>query len=55
VTPAGRQAAARIREVASAAMREALADWSPQELHQLAGQFHRMVDDFFAYVAEDER
>jgi DNA-binding MarR family transcriptional regulator len=55
VTPAGRQAAARIREVASEAMRDALADWSPQELHQLAGQFHRMVDDFLAYVAEEER
>ncbi|WP_405735290.1 MarR family transcriptional regulator [Streptomyces sp. NBC_01537] len=55
VTPAGRQAAVRIREVAAAAMRDALADWSPQELHQLAGQFHRMVDDFLAYVAEEER
>jgi hypothetical protein len=36
-------------------MRDALADWSPQELHLPAGQFHRMVDGFLAYIAEEER
>jgi hypothetical protein len=27
----------------------------PQELHQLATLLHRMVDDFLAYSAEEER
>jgi hypothetical protein len=30
----------------------ALAHWSPDELHQFAALFHRMVDDFLAYDAE---
>jgi hypothetical protein len=36
-------------------MQEALADWTPQELHELARLFHRMVDDFVAYAAHEER
>jgi hypothetical protein len=35
-------------------MQMALADWSPQELQQLATLFHRMVDDFLSYAIEDE-
>lgn len=35
-------------------MQMALADWSPQELQQLATLFHRMVDDFLSYTIEDE-
>jgi hypothetical protein len=36
-------------------MQTALAHWPPQELHQLATLLHRMVDDFLAYTAEEER
>ena len=35
-------------------MQAALAHWPPQELHQLA-TLHRMVDDFLAYAAEEDR
>ena len=35
-------------------MQMALGDWSPQELHQLATLFHRMVGDFLAHVGEEE-
>jgi hypothetical protein len=34
-------------------MQMALADWSPQDLHQLATLFQRMVGDLLAQ-AEDE-
>ena len=36
-------------------MQAALAHWPPQELHQLATLLHRMVDDFLAYAAAEER
>jgi hypothetical protein len=49
LTPAGRAAAGRIREVGRSGMQAALAHWSPHELHQFATLFHRMVDDFPAY------
>ena len=52
LTPSGRAAANRIRKVGRSAMQAALAHWSPHELHQFAAQFHRMVDDFLAYDAE---
>jgi DNA-binding MarR family transcriptional regulator len=55
LTPAGTAAVDRIREVGRRAMQDALAIWTPQELHQLAMLFHRMVDDFLAYAARDER
>jgi hypothetical protein len=32
-----------------------LAHWPPQELHQLAMLLHRMVNDFLAYAAEEDR
>jgi DNA-binding MarR family transcriptional regulator len=54
LTPSGRAAAERVREVGRQAMQAALADWTPQELHQLATLFHRMVDDFLAYAAQEE-
>jgi DNA-binding MarR family transcriptional regulator len=54
LTPSGRAAADRIREVGRRAMQAALAAWKPQELHQLALLFHRMVDDFLASAAQDE-
>jgi DNA-binding MarR family transcriptional regulator len=55
LTPAGRAAAGRIREVGRSGMQAALAHWSPHELHQFATLFHRMVDDFLAYEAEQGR
>ncbi|MFE6286367.1 MarR family winged helix-turn-helix transcriptional regulator [Streptomyces sp. NPDC057877] len=54
LTTEGRQAISRIREVAAQGMRLALADWKPGELRQLAAPFHRMVDDFVAYAADEE-
>ncbi|HEX6473125.1 MAG TPA: MarR family transcriptional regulator [Streptosporangiaceae bacterium] len=50
LTRTGRGAAERVREVGRQAMEAALKDWTPQELHQLATLFHRMVDDFLAYA-----
>lgn len=35
-------------------MQLALSAWSPEELRQLAGLFHRMVDDFLSYAVDDE-
>ncbi|MFE5892120.1 MarR family winged helix-turn-helix transcriptional regulator [Streptomyces sp. NPDC056462] len=46
LTDAGRAAVDRIREAARAGMRLALADWSDEDLRQLAELFHRLVDDF---------
>jgi DNA-binding MarR family transcriptional regulator len=54
LTPAGIAAAGRIRQVGTSSMQAALADWPPQELHQLATLLHRMVDDFLAYSAAQE-
>ena len=54
LTPSGSAAAGRIREVGRSGMQAALVHWSPDELHQLATLFNRMVDDFLAYDAEHE-
>ncbi|HEY7486715.1 MAG TPA: MarR family transcriptional regulator [Streptosporangiaceae bacterium] len=54
LTPAGRAAVERVREVGRRGMEAALATWTPRELHQLATLFHRMVDDFLAYMAVEE-
>ncbi|MDH6629695.1 DNA-binding MarR family transcriptional regulator [Streptomyces sp. LBL] len=54
LTETGRQAIARIRDVGARGMELALADWSPEELRQLATLFHRMVDDFLSHAADDE-
>ncbi|MGW4138793.1 MarR family winged helix-turn-helix transcriptional regulator [Streptomyces mirabilis] len=54
ITPAGEEAVHRIREASTRGMQMALADWSPQELEQLATLFHRMVDDFLSHAIEDE-
>ena len=35
-------------------MQLALAEWTPQELRQLATLFHRMVDDFLNYAIDEE-
>ncbi|MFE3854873.1 MarR family winged helix-turn-helix transcriptional regulator [Streptomyces griseorubiginosus] len=54
LTETGQQAIDRIRDVGARGMQLALADWSPEELRQLAGLFHRMVDDFLSYSFDDE-
>jgi DNA-binding MarR family transcriptional regulator len=54
LTPAGQEAVDRIREASYRGMQMALAHWSPQELHQLATLFQRMVSDLLAGAAEDE-
>ncbi len=54
LTPAGQEAADRIREASYRGMQMALAHWSPQELHELATLFHRMVDDFQAQAVDEE-
>ncbi|WP_435282815.1 MarR family winged helix-turn-helix transcriptional regulator [Streptomyces koelreuteriae] len=54
LTDAGRQAIAKVREAGVRGMQMALSDWSPEELRQLAGLFHRMVDDFLAHAVEEE-
>jgi DNA-binding MarR family transcriptional regulator len=53
LTGTGREAIARIRETGIRGMQAALADWSPDDLRQLAALFHRMVDDFLACAAEE--
>ncbi|WP_326609202.1 MarR family transcriptional regulator [Streptomyces scopuliridis] len=53
LTAAGQEAVDRIREASRRGMQMALADWTPEELHQLATLFHRMVDDFVARAEED--
>ncbi|WP_189327225.1 MarR family winged helix-turn-helix transcriptional regulator [Streptomyces flaveus] len=46
LTPTGREAFARVREASVRGMQAALADWSPEDLEQLASLIDRMVDDF---------
>jgi DNA-binding MarR family transcriptional regulator len=52
LTPAGQEAVDRIRDAGARGMQMALADWSPEELRQLASLFHRMVDDFISHGEE---
>jgi DNA-binding MarR family transcriptional regulator len=54
LTETGEQAVARVRDAGTRGMQMALADWSPEELRQLATLFHRMVDDFLAHATEDD-
>ncbi|MER5200088.1 MarR family winged helix-turn-helix transcriptional regulator [Streptomyces sp. NPDC002755] len=54
LTEAGRGAVGRVRDAGARGMQLALADWSPEELGQLATLFHRMVDDFLSYAVDDE-
>lgn len=51
LTPAGRDAIGRISRAGRQQMLKALANWSPQELQQLATLISRMADDFIAYAA----
>ncbi|MFJ8111751.1 MarR family winged helix-turn-helix transcriptional regulator [Streptomyces sp. NPDC096132] len=54
LTDAGREAVDRVRDAGARGMQLALSDWSAEELGQLATLFHRMVDDFLSYAADDE-
>ncbi|MFF7132015.1 DNA-binding MarR family transcriptional regulator [Streptomyces sp. SAI-126] len=54
LTGTGREAIDRIRDAGARGMQLALAEWSPEELRQLAGLFHRMVDDFLSHAVDDE-
>ncbi|MCI3243312.1 MULTISPECIES: MarR family winged helix-turn-helix transcriptional regulator [Streptomyces] len=53
LTEAGQQAIARVRDVGARGMQLALSAWTPEELRQLATLFHRMVDDFLSYTADE--
>jgi DNA-binding MarR family transcriptional regulator len=53
LTPAGRNAARRIRDASRDALAKALAGWSQPELHDLADLFTRMVDDYLAYAEQN--
>ncbi|MCL8010963.1 MarR family winged helix-turn-helix transcriptional regulator [Streptomyces sp. AS02] len=50
LTDAGRAAVHRIREAGRIGMHMALADWSDEDLRQLARLFHRLVDDFVTHA-----
>ncbi|MER5511177.1 MarR family transcriptional regulator [Streptomyces sp. NPDC002766] len=54
LTEAGREAIARVRDAGARGMQLALSEWTPEELRQLAGLFHRMVDDFLAHAIDEE-
>ncbi|WP_406258561.1 MarR family transcriptional regulator [Streptomyces chartreusis] len=53
LTESGRRAIVRVRDAGARGMQLALADWTPEELRQLATLFHRMVDDFLAHAIDD--
>jgi DNA-binding MarR family transcriptional regulator len=53
LTPAGQDAAERIRAVSQRRVERALAHWAPQDRRQLAILFHRMVDDFLAHAPDE--
>ena len=53
ITPAGQNVVLRIREMSCRGMQMAMADWSAQDLHQLANLFRRMVGDFFTDVGDE--
>ncbi|WP_327596372.1 MarR family transcriptional regulator [Streptomyces chartreusis] len=54
LTEPGRRAIVRVRDAGARGMQLALADWTPEELRQLATLFHRMVDDFLAHAIDDD-
>ena len=54
MTPEGREAADRIREVSRQTLDASLEQWSSKDVHELARLFSRMVDDYVAYAAYRE-
>ncbi|ADI09163.1 MarR family transcriptional regulator [Streptomyces bingchenggensis BCW-1] len=53
LTDAGLAAVERIREASRRGMSIALADWSAEDLGQLAGLFHRLPADFVKHAEAD--
>ncbi|MEW2397271.1 MarR family transcriptional regulator [Streptomyces sp. NPDC046862] len=53
LTETGLVAVERMQDVRRRGMQTALADWSPEDLAQLATLFHRLVDDFVAHAETD--
>ncbi|KPI05834.1 transcriptional regulator, MarR family [Actinobacteria bacterium OK074] len=53
LTASGQDAVDRISVVSRQGMQMALADWSSEELGQLAALFHRLVDDFVNRAEQD--
>ncbi|MGY0059575.1 MarR family winged helix-turn-helix transcriptional regulator [Streptomyces sp. LZ34] len=53
LTDAGLAAVERIREASRRGMSMALADWSAEDLGQLAGLFRRLADDFVKHAEAD--
>lgn len=43
-----------MHEAGARGMQLALADWTPEELGQLATLFHRMADDFLAHAIDED-
>ncbi|MFG2273857.1 MarR family winged helix-turn-helix transcriptional regulator [Streptomyces chartreusis] len=54
LTESGHRAVVRVRDAGARGMQVALANWTPEELRQLATLFHRMVDDFLAHAIDDD-
>ncbi|MET7486971.1 MarR family transcriptional regulator [Streptomyces sp. NPDC005538] len=54
LTEAGQKAVASVRDAGARGMQMALAEWSTDELQQLATLFHRMVDDFLKYSIDED-
>jgi DNA-binding MarR family transcriptional regulator len=52
LTRTGQKAIDRIREASCHGMQMALAEWSPEDLKQLAALSRRMVEDFLAFPDE---
>lgn len=53
LTSAGEAASARLAAEARRGIGDALADWEPGDLHQLAALLRRMLDDFVAHSGAD--
>jgi DNA-binding MarR family transcriptional regulator len=52
-TPKGRAVRRRLAEAGHAHVSEALADWSPDDVHELSGLLRRLVDDLRAHRYPD--
>ncbi|MFJ8058453.1 MarR family winged helix-turn-helix transcriptional regulator [Streptomyces sp. NPDC096142] len=50
LTDSGLAAVGRLRDASRSGIERALAHWSPEDLRQLAGLFHRLVDDFVTHA-----
>lgn len=50
LTDSGLTAVGRLRDASRSGIERALAHWSPEDLRQLAGLFHRLVDDFVTHA-----